>query len=295
MDPYRSPDELDLDNPYAPPRSSFQPEEAEKAESHGVSIPFTIDSIVTTAWEIFKARLGICLGLVWGAQLVNIGLALALLALNAGLTAAMPDERGLVMFIYWTLYVCNLIFQAWLAIGMTRGLLKVVHGEPVSFDVLFSGGPYLIRVCLGSILYFVVFVVLAFVPVIVLGVVAGVLANNTGAGIALMVVAVPLFVGFVLYMSARLMQFYYLIIDRDAGVVESLQQSWQITTGRAGTIILIFLVQMVVVVAGFLALCVGLIFAGPLSSLLAVVTFAALTGKPKPPPRAEFTAWDDPV
>src|ERR1700733_7319940 len=102
MDPYRSPDELDLDNPYAPPRSSFQPEEAEKAESHGVSIPFTIDSIVTTAWEIFKARLGICLGLVWGAQLVNIGLALALLALNAGLTAAMPDERGLVMFIYWT-------------------------------------------------------------------------------------------------------------------------------------------------------------------------------------------------
>jgi len=293
MDHYRSPDDLDLDNPYAPPRSSFLPEE--RADERGIAIPFTIDSIVNTAWSIYKAQLGTCLGLVWGAMGVNFGLSFGLAILNVGLQAAMPNETVTVLVIYYALSLCNMVFQAWLGIGMTRGLLKVVRGEPVSFDVLGSGGPYLIRVCLGAILVFLIFIVLAFIPLILVGAASALLANNMVAGIAFMVVAVSLCVFFTLYMSARLMQFYYLIIERDAGVFESLQLSWQITRGRAGTLIVIYLLQILVVVAGFLALCVGIVFAAPLSTLLLIVAFAAMVGKAKPPTPAEFITWDEPV
>ena len=61
------------------------------------------------------------------------------------------------------------------------------------------------------------------------------------------------------------MAFYYLIIDRDAGVIESIQLAWQITRGRAGTSFWLISCSSCFV-AGFLAFCVGLVFAAPLST-----------------------------
>ena len=293
MDPYQSPEEPDFDNPYAPPRSSFQPEE--QVDRQGVSIPFTVDSIVNTSWSIFKAQLGTFLWVVWAPLGVNIGLGIALTIVNAALLAAMPGDRMTAMAIYWVLYVLSLLIQTWLGIGMTLGLFKVVRGEPVAFDVLFSGGRYILRVVLGFILLFLIFMVILLVPLFLIGAASAMLANNAVAGIVFMVITVAFCVVVMLYMSARLAQFYYLILDRDAGAFQSIQLSWQLTSGRAGTIILIYLLQMMLAVAGFLALCVGLIFTTPLSYVLLIVTYLALIGKEKPPARAQLTTWDDPV
>jgi uncharacterized membrane protein len=91
-----------------------------------------------------------------------------------------------------------------------------------------------------------------------------------------------------LYMIARLSQFYYLVIDRNAGPIESIQLSWQLTRHRAGTIVVIYLLGIVLNLAGFLALCVGLIFTLPLNSLLQAARYLALIGTAKPVQEAPF-------
>ena len=72
MDPLRPTDDLDLDNPYAPPRSTFAP--LPKPELNFRSIPFSIDSIATTAWSIFRDNLWTCIWVVWSAALIEIGI-----------------------------------------------------------------------------------------------------------------------------------------------------------------------------------------------------------------------------
>jgi uncharacterized membrane protein len=82
-----------------------------------------------------------------------------------------------------------------------------------------------------------------------------------------------------------MMQFSNLILDRGARVIESIQLSWQLTRRRAGTIILVYCMHLILVIGGLLALCVGVIFTLPLGSLMQVVTFLAMAGPGRPPER----------
>jgi hypothetical protein len=294
MDPLERPDEADIDNPYAPPKSAFEPERP--VLSHSLSIPFSIDSIVNTSWAIYRDNLGTCLWIVWSVMLVNIGLGFGLQGLMAGLQAAMPGDPMSIMLIYWTFYVLSLILQSWLTIGMNLALLGVVRREQVTFDRLFSGGRYLLKVIIAGLLLVALFVVfggLLFVPLFLGGMGAAALGNQSAWMILIVVACMAVFAVLLLYVGARLMPFYFLIIDRDAGIAESFSWGWQISRGRAGTIILVYLLQIVLAVAGFIALCVGLIFTIPLSNLLMVVTYLAMLGPVKPAERAQFSNWDD--
>lgn len=78
--------------------------------------------------------------------------------------------------------------------------------------------------------------------------------------------------------------YFYLIIDQNAGVIDSLQRSWSVCRGSLGTITLVFFVQFAIYLAGLIACLVGSIFAWPLGSLLIPVTYLALaeTGSSRP-------------
>jgi uncharacterized membrane protein len=100
---------------------------------------------------------------------------------------------------------------------------------------------------------------------------------------------------FVVYLTARLALYYYLVIDRRAGAIESLRQTWELCRDRSGIIVLVLFLNMAIVLAGFLALCVGLVFALPLANLLFPVTYVAITGtRPLRPEKPEFL-WEDDV
>jgi uncharacterized membrane protein len=172
-------------------------------------------------------------------------------------------------------------------------LIKIVRRQQVSFDQLFSGGRYLLKVILAGIVMFVMFLGAVFVPAVLAGVAVAALRNQPVGGMLILVVLIALFVFLTIYVGARLMQFYFLIIDRDAGVIESIQLAWQITRGKGGTIILVYLMQFVLVVLGILALCVGLVFTIPLSNLLLVVTYLAMVGPAKSPERMPFANWEE--
>ncbi len=81
----------------------------------------------------------------------------------------------------------------------------------------------------------------------------------------------------VLVVLARLGQFGYLILDRNAGVLESLRDSWRLTRGRVTTVLLMYLAHVAINLAGGLAFCVGLFFTVPLTSLLLATTYDALS------------------
>ncbi len=163
--------------------------------------------------------------------------------------------------------------------------------QPASFDIVFSGGPYLLSVILAAIIFGLIIVVTCMPVALIAGIVFWVQGDAT-VGVAVAVLAGCLALVALLYLYARLFPFFYLIIDRNAGALDSIRLSWQITEKRAGTIIVLYFLQLAIYIAGILALCVGLIFAIPLMTMIQVVTYLALTGKAKAPVRT-LTTWEE--
>jgi hypothetical protein len=286
-------DDPDLDNPYAPPKSTA-PREQTLSDFSGLN--FTASDIFNWSWAIYKDNMGICMALVLGSFLLNLGINFGTGLILGAVGAAIGDPRIVLTFNFLAQFV-GMIIQAWLGIGMTLGLLKVARRQPVSFDILFTGGRYLLTVILGGILIGAIFFAALIVPIIaIVAVFASMRGEPSPAALGVVLVAGLLCAVLILYLSARLTQFFYLIIDRNAGVMDSIRLSWQLTQKRAGTIILIYFLQAAINLAGILAVCVGLIFAIPLSTLLLVVTYLALTGKVKAAERTPYSnlgTWDE--
>jgi uncharacterized membrane protein len=274
MDPLRPPDDPDLDNPYAPPRATFVPESTLPLQFAG--IPFSVGDIFNWTWTVYKERTWPCLFIFWGAFGMEWAISFAVQMLLPVLMLAIKDPT-FFMIINVLIFFVSWVTQVWLSIGMTRGFLKIGRGEPVTFDVLFSGGRYLVNTILGAIIVGLIIGGLALIPAFVLGALFVAVRNQASAGTLVFVFGCASFAVLLIYMIARLLQFFYLVVDRNAGPMDSIQLSWQLTRHRAGTIVVILLLGFVLTLAGVLALCVGLIFTLPLNSLLQVVTYLALS------------------
>jgi hypothetical protein len=291
VNPYLPPDDPDLDNPYAPPRSTYVPAAAPLLAG---GVPFTAGDVLNWSWAIFRERSVQCVALFWSVFGVAWGIDLAAelavgpLFARAGRREALRVVLQVIVGLLWVLA------PVWLNIGMNRGLLKIARREPVSFEILFTGGRSLRKVILGSIISGA----LIFLPPCVL--VGSLVALSLTSGRLEPTFAVPFVVAgcvvaamLCLNMMARLLQFYYLLVDRDMGVWESLARSWQITARRAATIIQVYMLQICVAIAGLLACCVGLIVALPLCSLISVVTYLALVEPARAVEKAPDPVWND--
>jgi len=290
MNPFLPPDDPDFDNPYAPPRSTFVPEAAPTIFG---GIPFTVGDVFAWSWTIFKERMIPCIYLFWSVMCVNLAIGFATDKLLNGLLLVVR-EPAFLLFLRFIINLTGVVVPLWLGIGMNLGLIKIARHEPVSFDVIFTGGRSVLRVFLGSILIGVI--VGAPLYVVAAGLVALFLTMQpmeSLTALLLFVLGCGLAAVLLLYLVARLMQFYYLVIDRDLGVMESIQRSWQLTTDRAATIMLVYLLQICVFMAGLIACCVGLIFAWPLCALINVVTYLALTGPAQTALKAPPTTGDE--
>jgi hypothetical protein len=286
IEPY---DDPDLDNPYAPPKAAPAPVQATAGFSE---LPFTASDIFGWSWAIYKDNLGMVIGLVIGAGVLTFGINMGM-GVVLGVLGTAVQSPEVVTAMNFVFQIAATILQYWLTIGMTLGLLKVARRQPVAFDVVFSGGRYLLRVILAGILVGLIFAAVFLPLVLMVGIGFWAQGTDSPAGWIVLGCAVLIGLPLTLYLSARLLQFFYFIIDRDAGVTESINLSWQATRNRSGTIILLYFIAFGVNLAGVLACFVGLIFAVPLSSLIAVVTYLALTGKVAKPAAARLTSWEE--
>jgi len=144
--------------------------------------------------------------------------------------------------------ILNQVFSMFLGLGLTFIGLNLLRGRDANVGQLFSqSGSKLLRVIGASILY------------------------------GLMVVVGLLF--FIIpgiYLATRFMFYQTAIVDKDLGVIESLKYSSQLSRSNKLSIFVLGLLSFLIIIAGFVALLVGLLWAIPVAWLTSLVAYLYL-------------------
>ena len=218
----------------------------------GPIVPTIIDlgDIFGHTWDILKERFLPCLGAVFVVGLIGNGTS-QLLSVMAEFAGAAAGDQVVAVTLSVVAAFLGVAISIWLGIGQALFLLKIARGEEAPFGTIFTGGPHFLSVLLASLLVGVI-VVCGFVLLIVPGII----------------------------FSLMFSQFYYLIIDRNMGVMESLETSKQIMVGNKATLFAIHLAAglggMVVIL---LTCCVGIFLVAPYLALMSVVIYLVVTGQ----------------
>jgi phage FluMu protein Com len=240
---------VDSGNPYQSP-SPFTP--PGPSQPQGATTPTLLDmgDMFSRTWSIFKQQWGMCLV----ALLVVLAISFAvnfIVGLSAGAIGAIARSPGLHFFANVVGNLATSLFGVWLGIGQAKYFLKIARGQPAEIADLFSGGPHFINILLASLLFGLI------------------------VGVGLLLCVVP---GVIL--SLMFSQYYYLVLDRNVPVLESLGQSKELTNGNKLTLFLIWLVSGLVGMLLILVTCgLGLLVVAPYCALLHPVVYLAITGQ----------------
>ena len=137
-----------------------------------------------------------------------------------------------------------------LGIGQLRVFLDVARGEKANFETLFSGGDRFLALLGATIIAYI-----CLIPAFLLLIVPGVILCLFFWG------------------------FYFLIVDRKAGALESFSMAYEFCKMNSGTTILIWLASIPIFLVGVLALCVGIVFAVPLVMMMYAVAYLKMSGQ----------------
>jgi hypothetical protein len=203
-------------------------------------------------------------------------------------------------FLSFLSFLALILVPAWMWLGQGLSMLRLVRMEPVTVQDLFRGGPYLLTTLLAAGAYLAI----AAIPILLIygstltlvalgggdPLVAAVwrlLPPQTPPTVAQIESSLIVMLGLALAMLAlayaaffavrvRLRLFAFVILDRGAGVAESLRTSMQLSRGRSSSLVLIHLAQFTINLAGLLLCCLGLFVTLPFTGLISAVTYNAL-------------------
>ncbi len=242
-------------NPYSSPASGYDQPHVTGAMGHEmVATPVDAGSVINYAWEVWKANLGLLVGVTVVVFVISIGFG-AVQGFVETIFAHQGNEEVGVL-IGFVLSVCGNLVQMFLEIGKALIVLKLLRGEPAEFSELFNGGSVFLSVLGASILAGIAIVV-GFLACIV-------------PGILLLLFFWP---------------FYWLIIDRKAGAIESFGMAYQFGKANAGTTFVLWLASFGIMLLGVLACLVGILFAAPLVSVIWGAAYLMMSGQLRTGPR----------
>jgi hypothetical protein len=273
-DPYRLPDDEPV-NPYAAPQADLSPGPSYVPGPRG-DAPFSASLVIGQAWEIFRDRLGVA----WPIGVVPLAISwvyqIAVQAMAA--TVDQTSLTGLAAVVL--LLISMVVLQVWLQLGQNLGLLRVARGEPASVGDLFrASGSMLLSWILATLIVglgLVAAIVACMLPV---GLAVVLLGRDSAASPVLLVVGFLIVVAVAILLGVRLSQFPYVIVDRNAGPIQALQTSWELTRGRTLVLFGLMIVAGLIAMSGIILCIVGLFFTVPLSYLLYACTYVALNGE----------------
>ncbi len=136
------------------------------------------------------------------------------------------------------------ILSVFLSLGATRIGLNVVSGKDFSLGMLFGGGLKLFPAFVATVLYVLMVCV----------------------GILLLIVPG-------IYLGMRYGQYLAAMVDKDLGIMESFKYSSTITANNRMNLFLLFLLTLLVAVAGCLAMCIGIVFSFPVAWIAWTVAY----------------------
>jgi uncharacterized membrane protein len=140
--------------------------------------------------------------------------------------------------------IISTIVSVFFMMGATRIGLNIVSGKPFDVGMLFSGGKFLVKGFFAYLLYWIMIVV----------------------GLILLIVPGVIVI-------VRLGMYQNAIVDRNMGIIESFKYSWELTRGNSLNLFIVFLFSILVILAGCLALFIGMLFAFPMMWLMWTVSY----------------------
>jgi len=237
-------------NPYQSP-APFVPLGAGQAPGRITPTVLDLSDIYSRTWNIFKEQWGMCVVAILLVWAISFGVNF-IVGFGVNLVGVATKSKSIHTFLMGITNLGTSLFGVWLGIGQAKYFLKVARGQAAEIGDLFSGAPLFINILLGSML----------VGVIVL--------------VGLLALVVP---GVIL--ALMFSQFYFLILDRNVPVLESLSQSKELTNGNKLTLLLISLVGGLAGMALIIVTCgLGILAVAPFFSLMAPVIYLTITGQP---------------
>lgn len=262
-------------DPYAEPKADT----SQRVDTNKISPnkDFTVGEVLSRSWQILRSRMGLVIG-TWLASVILGNVPnLIFAAISPGDPNAPPSPLSILVVIISAIF--SAIFGVYLHCGLFTFLINLASGRKAQFKDLFRGGPIVIKVILGGLLLgvagFALFAV-GFGMIFVLLEVAG------GLGIAgvigLICVASVIF--------TRFSQYFYLLVDREVGVMESFNLSSQLMKGRFWQYNMLLLTCGLINMLTIFSLGIGLLLTIPLSLIASAVFYLAITGQPVADPMA---------
>ena len=111
-------------------------------------------------------------------------------------------------------------------------------------------------------------------------------ANEVRVGITITVAGLLLVVGILIaavptiVVSLMFSQYAFLIVDRNAEIIESLTLSKEITTGNKLTMLVLGILAVLIMFAGLFVCCVGMLVSAAYIMVLWSVAYLAMSGQP---------------
>ena len=237
-------------NPYQSPETDDSGINSRQAVGSGDIVPTTMDlgSVLNLAWEIFKSRMGLIVGAV-----LLVGVLGQIVGYIAALvnSIALQEMGNAGYVVVGLMQLGSYVFSTFLNIGQLKLMLNIARGRTAEIGDVFSGGPFFRSAVLASLL-FTLMAMGGFILLIVPGIIVTLMFS----------------------------QYLFLIVDKNAGVKESLMLSKQVTDGNKMTLFLMGIVSTGIMFLGLLACGVGIIFSAGYLATILVVAYLTMTGQP---------------
>lgn len=243
------------ENPYASPRSVYIEPKFPDDPSRCYNQPTSVDAILGHSWKIWKSNLGLLIGTTFVTILI-LGCINAVLIIV--IQAVAREDLGTAQIINFVGELVSKLASTYLSIGQARIALKLARFQRAEFGDLFNGGDCFFSLVVAWIIAWIGFVI----------------------GLVLLIIP-----GILLYLAYW--PFCYFIIDRKAGVIDSFSLATEITKNNWGTAFGLWFVSAIIMIVGFLALCVGVIAAAPLVGVVWATAYLMMSGQLSPFPRRE--------
>jgi hypothetical protein len=211
---------------------------------------FTVGSAIRFGWETFKKRPWFFVGASF-VIFIAYGVAGAVTsAIDAGLGGSAEESTLVGSLINW-------ILSTFISMGVTAFYLTA-HDNPETVDLTPLWHPRPFWKFLG----------------------ASILVGLT-IGIGFILLIVPGLIAAVFFMFTT-----FIVIDKEFGPIEAMKESMRIGRGYRWPLLGFICVLALIMLAGVIALLVGVLVAMPVTSLAFVHAYRVLTGNTGPSPRA---------
>ncbi len=249
---------VDPDNPFQPPRYTGEPQWEFAARGfHPTRIEFgrTFD----LAWRIYKSNLGLLVLASLIMIVASMLITFMMTVVDIAVTGIDKDDQGTnLISILINLFgnLVSMVVQTFLYLGSIRLALNIARGEPASISDLFSQGEKVVTTVVTNILFG-----LAILLGVVLLIIPGIWAALTFS------------------------LFWFMIVDQNAGVFDSLKMSAAAMRGNKLVLLGLWLALTGITLPIIILTCgLGALLVTPFVLIVLTVVYLGSTGQLQPAP-----------